>query len=190
MAQLPPPPDLGGPVQHGRYAVRATAEGKPLPEIYVRHRYLRFWYLPAGAVVVIVVATGVVWGAAKLFGGGRDEAAPAAPLPTVASTATTPPTLQPTSDARPTMTVTGPTPTPNLVGKFRFADVVVVTGAGDCLNVRVAPGRSNDAIVCLQDGREMTVSGGPESADGLRWWKVKTTLGEGWAAEDFMVKKP
>ena len=190
MAQLPPPPDLGGPVQHGRYAVRATAEGKPLPEIYGRHRYLRFWYFPAGALVALIVAGGVVWAAAALFGGDSDDSAPATPIPTAINTEAPPPTAPPTSEARPTVTVAGPSPTPSLTGKFRFADVVVVTGAGDCLNVRVAPGRTNDAIVCLQDGREMTVSGGPETADGLRWWKVKTTLGEGWAAEDFMTRKP
>ncbi|MGI8925336.1 MAG: SH3 domain-containing protein, partial [Tepidiformaceae bacterium] len=60
----------------------------------------------------------------------------------------------------------------------------------DCLNVRVAAGRTNDAIVCLNDGEVVTVSGGPVAADGFNWWQVKTALGEGWAAEEYLSKRP
>ena len=74
-------------------------------------------------------------------------------------------------------------------GKFNVGDVLVVTGTGDCLNVRVAPGTSNNAIVCLKDAEEVTVTGGPVAAGDLQWWKVQTKLGEGWAAEDYLVKK-
>ena len=185
----PPPADLGGPVQHGRYTVRATPEGKPLPEIYGRHRFLRLWYIPVAAIVAVLVAAAVIWAGERVFGGS--DAAPAfVPQPTVpVPTLPAPPVPTPSSEIRPSPTPTA-NATPALVGKFRFADLVVVTGAGDCLNVRVAPGRTNDAIVCLQDGKEVTISGGPEIADGFRWWKVKTPLGEGWAAEDFMTKKP
>jgi len=176
-------------VQHGRYAVRATAEGKPLPEIYGRHRFLRLWYIPVAICLAVVVAASVIWAGGKLFGGS--DSAPAFISPPTQPPATLPaqPVGTPTSNSKPSPTAVT-SATPSLVGKFRFADLVVVTGAGDCLNVRVAPGRTNAAIVCLQDGKEMTVSGGPEIADGFRWWKVKTTLGEGWAAEDFMTKKP
>ncbi|MBK7726350.1 MAG: hypothetical protein IPI33_14310 [Dehalococcoidia bacterium] len=52
------------------------------------------------------------------------------------------------------------------------------------------PGRENDAIVCVKDGTDLRVVGGPESAGELIWWKVQTELGEGWAAEDYLVKKP
>ncbi len=185
---VPPPPEPMGPVQHGRYAVRATAEGRPLPAIYGRHQILRLWYLPVAAFLAVLVALVVIWGADQLLGG---DDAPGAPPPTATSGA------QPTA-TRGVARTPDPSPSPGATAtstgdptaKFRPGDIVVVTGAGDCLNVRVGPARANDAIVCLQDGREMTITGGPEVADGFRWWKVRTTLGEGWAAEDFMTKKP
>ena len=76
-------------------------------------------------------------------------------------------------------------------GKFKAGDAVNVTGAApECLNVRVKAGTGNDAIVCVQDGTELKVTGGPETASELTWWKVQTELGEGWAAEDYLTKKP
>ena len=67
----------------------------------------------------------------------------------------------------------------------------MVTGAApDCLNVRVAAGTGNDAIVCVQDGTELRITGGPTTASELTWWKVETELGEGWAAEDYLSRKP
>jgi uncharacterized protein YraI len=48
----------------------------------------------------------------------------------------------------------------------------------------------NYAIICLADGEQVTITGGPEATDSLQWWKVKTKSGEGWAAEDYLAKKP
>jgi len=56
--------------------------------------------------------------------------------------------------------------------------------------ILVAPGRTNDAIVCLADGQKVTVLEGPQPADNLQWWKVKTNLGDGWAAEDYLTPEP
>lgn len=174
----------------------AHAARKPLPRIYKRHGLLEYWYVPVALFVVALVAFGIIWGAGKLTGSD--------PTPVAAvSTITPAPTLQlggapsPASTAIPPTTPTG-TGTPAATGpaKFKAGDTAVVTGSGDCLNVRTAPGRTNDkgevnpAIVCLSDGTEVKVLAGPQVAGDLTWWKVATRLGDGWAAEDYLVRKP
>ncbi len=165
---------------------------KPLPRIYERHRLIAYWYLPVAAALAIVVAFGVIWTADRLFGGGSGTAAPE-PTPTPAGTTAsgtgTPP---PASTATPGATVSTTPPPANTTGpgKFSAGDILVVTGTGDCLNVRTEPGIENDAIICIADATEVKVTGGPRQAGGLTWWKVETRLGEGWAAEDYLVKKP
>lgn len=166
---------------------------KPLPKIYGHHRIIGYWYVPAALAVALFVALGVIWSAEKLFGGGGASKADsvAAPAPGVTQSAAAQPTADGTAKPASTGTVAGTGGT----GKFRTGDTVVVAGAGDCLNVRTAPGRTNaagvvnPAIVCLNDGTELKVTAGPETAGDLTWWKVQTALGEGWAAEDYLIKK-
>ncbi len=171
----PPSPQAGGP--------------KPLPKIYGRHGILAFWYVPVAALLAIGIAFGVVWAFDQL--GGGDDGAPA-----VTATVTPQPTANGTANAAATAgtRTPGASPTtagtPAATGKFRPGDFAVVTGTGDCLNIRVAPGRSNDAIECLKDGETLAITGGPSTADGLTWWKVKIGAGEGWGAEDYLSKKP
>lgn len=163
---------------------------KPLPQIYERHKIVAYWYVPVAVAVAVLVALGVIWGADRLFGGDPERATPEpTPIASIGGTGTgqtsTPATTasattSPTASA--TMT-TGP-------GKFSAGQTLVVTGTGDCLNVRTNPGVDNDAIICIADATEVKVTGGPEQAGGLTWWKVETRLGEGWAAEDYLVKKP
>lgn len=174
---------------------------KPLPKIYNRHRIIEYWYIPAAAAVAILVAVGVIWAAEKLFGGDGDNggqvpAAGITPGPTTQSGAGgETPAASPTPRASASAVAGTPT-TATGPGKFKAGDTVVVTGAGDCLNVRTAPGRTNaqgevnPAIVFLNDGIEVKVVAGPERAGDLTWWKVSTALGEGWAAEDYLVRKP
>ncbi len=161
---------------------------KPMPQIYDRPRILAYWYVPAAALVAIAVAFSVIWVAGKFTGGdskAEQQSTPAA-TQTVSGAIST---------AQPTAAGTTPQPSPSAApstgaGKFKGGDAVVVVGTGDCLNVRVKAGRENDAIVCVKDGTELVVTGGPESASDLTWWKVRTELGEGWAAEDYLNKKP
>lgn len=169
---------------------------KQLPSLYGNHRWLGYWYIPAAAAVAILVAGAVIFAAEKIFGedggsGGRPPAAvvtTAEASPAANSTATRA-ASQPAGSA--TATVTG-TASRGAGGKFQIGEAVIVTGAGqgECLNVRTAPGRSNDSIVCVPDNTELTVRGGPENAGDLRWWRVQTLQGEGWAAEDFLARKP
>lgn len=161
-----------------------------MPRIYQKRPITSYWYIPAAIAVAIVVAFGVIWAADRIFGGGGDKQ-PASSTPAAASTAAGAATQPPgTAPAQATASATtSPAAGSGSSTKFAAGEVALVTGTGECLNVRVAPGTSNDAIVCLKDGEEVTVSGGPEESGDLQWWKVKTRLGEGWAAEDYLVKK-
>lgn len=181
-----------------RYVPPSGEQGarKPLPKIYNRHRILGYWYVPAAIGVAVIVALGVIWGAEQLFGSGEDQAA-ASPTPSGSNTqapGVAQDTPAATTPAASVTTAPGANTPAASAGKFRPGQALVVAGAGagenDCLNVRVAPGTGNDAIVCLKDGSPVTATGGPETAGGLTWWKVETALGEGWAAEEYLVARP
>ena len=185
------PSTVGVPASPPRRYKPPPGEQMPrrqMPKIYDGHPIFQYWYVPAAILVAIFVAFSVIWVAGKLFGGDGEEQAgnPTPGVSAVAGAAETP-TQAPT-------TLPGVTPTalPSTgPGKFKGGDAVLVTGTqGECLNVRVRPGRENDAIVCVKDGVELRITGGPETAGELIWWKVQTELGEGWAAEDYLVRKP
>lgn len=186
------PSTVGVPASTPRRYQPPPGEHMPrrqMPKIYDRHPILAYWYVPAAILVAIFVAFSVVWAVGKLTGGGYPEpASNTTPAATVAGGATTP---APTADSTPAASTT-PSAVPSTgAGKFKGGDAVIVTGAApDCLNVRVAAGTGNDAIVCVQDGTELRVTGGPTTASELTWWKVETELGEGWAAEDYLSHKP
>lgn len=183
------------PVPPRRYV---PPEGEPapkaMPKVYGRSPLLAYWYVPVAVLLAIGVALGVIWTSDQLFSSSESSQQPAAatttaPPPSVAATPS-PASASATAVTSPTAAVS-PTPTrgSGTSTKFQPGMVAIVTGAGDCLNVRTNPGRNNDAIICLKDGEEVTVTGGPELSGDLQWWKVKTKLGEGWAAEDYLVKK-
>jgi hypothetical protein len=156
-----------------------------MPKIYGGNPLIRYWYVPAAVALAAFVALLVIW-IGGLFGGDTN-AADTTPT-TAASSQLTPGAA---TNAAGATTAASTTP-PSGAGKFASGDVVVVTGSEGCLNVRVAPGTGagSDIIVCLSDGEQLTVSGGPESNGGLTWWKVKTATTEGWAAEDYLQRKP
>ena len=52
------------------------------------------------------------------------------------------------------------------------------------------PSVSSSHCEFLVHGAEVIVRSGPEAAGELKWWKVSTPLGDGWAAEDYLQKKP
>lgn len=52
------------------------------------------------------------------------------------------------------------------------------------LVVRSEPSRSAGAVAQALEGDLLTIIGGPEEADGLRWWQVETAKGsQGWVIE-------
>ncbi len=187
------PSTVGVPASQPRRYQPPPGEHMPrgqMPKIYDRHPILGYWYVPAAILVAIFVAFSVIWAVGRLTGDDDPEqAANPTQAPTLPGGAvTTPEPSASAPSASPTSQGAVPSTGP---GKFKGGDAVIVTGAApECLNVRVAPGTGNDAIVCVQDGTELRVTGGPESASELTWWKVQTELGEGWAAEDYLSPKP
>lgn len=175
------------PTPPRRYDVPAEAPSvrQPLPKVYGRHRALDYWYVPVAVALAVVVAFGVIWVADSIFGGGEGDnqadSNPPAASPSVANqspaaTSATPPR-------------TPSNQTPAAAGTFQPGDVVVVSGSGECLNVRPEPGLANEPVACLPDGTEFKILSGPQSNEGLTWWKVQTAQGDGWAAEDYLVRQ-
>lgn len=169
--------------------------GKPMPKIYGGNPIARYWFIPVAVALAVVVALGVIWGVDKVTGGGSAKAVITPTLTTTAAPTSQAAVSTATLGASPAATDTTPGAGASST-KFHVGDIAVVTGSGDCLNVRVAAGLTNDkgdtndAIVCLKDGEEVSIIGGPKTATQLEWWNVRTKLGDGWAAEDYLVKKP
>lgn len=169
---------------------------KPMPQIYERHRLFAYWYVPVAVILAIGVALGVIFAAERLFGGDGEPQPTATETPDTAETVTQSPAETPSPTTETTGTPDTETPEPSVTtgpGIFSAGDTVVVFNTGDCLNVRTAPGINdpetgelNPAIICIADGTRVTVTGGPEEAGSLTWWKVETVLGEGWAAQDYL----
>lgn len=168
-----------------------SAFGRPLPRLYGNHRWLGYWYVPAAAVVAIAIAAVVILAVEALFGddAGGDEAV---------VTQTGPPgtaTAEPGTDGTPGagVTATADAATPTNAGRFQPGQGVAVAGlsADECLNIREAAGRTNTATLqCVPNGTELTVLGGPRTADDIQWWNVQSPGGEGWAAEEFLAARP
>jgi hypothetical protein len=185
------PSTVGVPATPRRYQPPAGDQmaRKAMPQIYDRHPIFGYWYVPVAALLAILVAVGVIWSVGKLTGGDSNKAGESTPVPTVSGGGTATAQTSASASASAVTSVTPSAVASTGAGKFKGNDIVVVTGTGECLNVRVKAGIENDAIVCVKDGTDLVVTGGPESAGGLTWWKLKTDLGEGWAAEDYLALK-
>lgn len=190
-----PSPAVTPPRAPRRYEARADGTARrPMPSIYGHHRLLGYWYVPVAVLLAIAIAAGVIWTVEQFT--GEESSSPAVAVSTQPAGSSPAATQATRADAQGTPAATTPSPTASAsstpsgaAGKFVPGDVVTIKGAApDCLNVRVAPGRTNDAIVCLNDGEHLTITGGPEVSGDLRWWKVKAGQGEGWAAEDYLTK--
>ena len=70
---------------------------------------------------------------------------------------------------------------------IRRGVTVEVRGTGDCLNIRTEPSVNAAVIQCAPDGTRGAVAGGPQEADGYRWWNL---AGLGWAAEPWLAPVP
>lgn len=77
-----------------------------------------------------------------------------------------------------------PTPTSgHPAGDALSPGPAVVRGADPCVNARQEPSLGAGAVACLPNGSKVTIVGGPESADGHRWYRL---AGLGWAVEDYL----
>lgn len=56
----------------------------------------------------------------------------------------------------------------------------------DGVNLRAEPTTASAVVQVLSAGTVVTITGGPETADGYTWWSIQLEDGtEGWIAEDF-----
>jgi uncharacterized protein YraI len=77
----------------------------------------------------------------------------------------------------------GATPPP--AGTFQNGDRVRAT---ENLNMRSNPGTDSSVVRLLPAGTTGTVVGGPGSGSGYTWWRIETSYGTGWVAEDWLVR--
>lgn len=70
-------------------------------------------------------------------------------------------------------------------GKFVVGDTARVTEA---LNLRSSAGTGGSVIAVLPAGTTGRVSAGPQNASGYTWWRIETSRGTGWAAQDWLTK--
>ncbi len=111
--------------------------------------------------------------------GGATPTSTPLPVPNLIPTPT--PTFTPTPRPTPTPTPSptpSPTPVPTL-GPGGHARVDAQT-----LNVRQAPSTTAQRIGVLLQGEVVDILDGPRSANGYRWWKIRSKQGlVGWVAE-------
>ena len=169
-------------------ATRKQAAGgaKPMPAVYQRHPVLAYWYVPVAIVLAALVAAGVIFAADALF--GDDESEPASVTAPTATPEGTPTTVA-AGSATP-----APSPTPGgttpASATFQPGDQALVTGTGNCLNVRSGAGTDNDVVTCADEGTTVTILGGPTDDGEFVWWNIETPGGAGWAAEEYLVPAP
>jgi uncharacterized protein YgiM (DUF1202 family) len=78
-----------------------------------------------------------------------------------------------------------PTPDAEVGGDFVAGDRVVV--ATDALTLRSEPSMEAAVLAVMSNGTQLTITGGPESGIGARWYSVSsTTYGEGWSAGEYL----
>lgn len=85
----------------------------------------------------------------------------------------------------PTVPPIQPTPVPTEPPVLHIGGTALIqTTGGDPLNMRGGPGRGFDIVARLPAGITVTVLGGPQEADGYRWWQIGTSNAvEGWVVD-------
>lgn len=80
-------------------------------------------------------------------------------------------------------------PTPTLPAKVQSGIYAKVAGTGpDGLRFRSGPGLDYITWRILPEGEILKITGGPEEADGIIWWRALDKTGlVGWATERFLV---
>jgi uncharacterized protein YgiM (DUF1202 family) len=76
---------------------------------------------------------------------------------------------------------------PGLSTTFGIGETVVING--DELNLRDAPSLTGEVVAQLALGTEVTITGGPLTADGYNWYQIGLTGadGDGWVAGEFLA---
>lgn len=199
------PPIQPAHVQQPRYARRPTLPPTPPSESGL---YLPWWSL----VVMVMIVGGIAFGMVFVFAELSKPQTPGDQQPRI-QIITSQPTLSqdfgagtdnnqgqadfwPTAipQALPTATVPLPTPIPSPSlppGDFVIGARVKVIGVGTSgLNIRSAPGLVGTPLFLAIDDDMFAIVDGPQSADGLEWWKIEDPNDParvGWAARNYLT---
>jgi hypothetical protein len=168
------------------------------------------WSILLMLLTVIGVSTGVVLLIFSIGGNTPPPVEPsvvvmtAPPEPTATSVplitqATQPPANPNGSIPVPDFVLEGPTlppvflsPTPDSISIGRT--VLVINVGENGLNVRSAPGITNQLLFTANQGSLLEIIGGPETTrdDGFTWWQVRDVFSnqEGWAVQLYMDVQP
>ncbi|MCC6315101.1 MAG: N-acetylmuramoyl-L-alanine amidase, partial [Thermomicrobiales bacterium] len=76
-------------------------------------------------------------------------------------------------------------PPPDDAARFAAGDAVATTVAGVAL--REEPGRAAPLITTVAAGEPLTITDGPQWADGMAWYHAAGTTLSGWIAADFLA---
>lgn len=83
----------------------------------------------------------------------------------------------------------GPAATPAAGAPLAVGSTAVTTDTG--VRLRDEPGTEGTVLAELDEGEELTVVGGPQTADGTTWWQVETGDGEtGWIVAEYLRAAP
>ena len=143
-------------------------------------RWLRYWYLPAAALLAAGIAFAIVVAVEMLVGDPDSDITPAA------STTVFSETPMPTVRATPTPEGTPDIPDGGGESGFAPGQAAIVTGTGDCLNMRSEPSINGAVITCLPDGSSLSIVEGPEKEGSRIWWRVEAAGSTGWVAEEYL----
>lgn len=139
--------------------------------------------MPRWLIVTVIAALLVT--ALALSGAGRvaaQDSADSTPTATATATATADATDTPTATADNTVTAAETTGD----GVFAVGDSPVV--ADGPLNLRDSAGTDGDIVRKLPTGTLVTITDGPEQADGYTWYEVQTNADDtGWVAGEFLA---
>jgi 3D (Asp-Asp-Asp) domain-containing protein len=78
-----------------------------------------------------------------------------------------------------------------LAAELQAGSTVTVAGTdGNGLRVRSAPGVGSNVLTTVKDGSRLQILAGPEAADGLEWYKVKSESHAGWSNAKYLTAAP
>ncbi|MGD2040699.1 MAG: SH3 domain-containing protein [Anaerolineae bacterium] len=185
----------------GDWSDRPWEDPERKPPNHARRRRLTLppWALLAILIaLIILLCVGLVLIIRAIRGSSEGTPTPTArPTATRAAPATnTVVIIQPTTaeGETPTPTVVLPvgdaTAPPTFTEIAPGAPVEVYNTAGAGLNLRAQASTSGRVVLNVKDGTALTVTEGPEEANGYTWWKVETADGtEGWGAANWLRLK-
>jgi hypothetical protein len=151
-------------------------------------RLINFWTVAGAIAVALLLGLATLLGVMYLV--PQEQITPSRAIVTLIPAST--PTSQATAEATQSSLYI-PTATP-LSGGIAVDGYVQITGTeGLGLRIRATPGLNGQFLFLSFDSEVFKVIDGPESADGLTWWKLLAPYDAsrtGWAAADYLALVP